>query len=364
MTNPNNYCVIMAGGIGTRFWPMSRVTRPKQFIDILGIGKTLMQLTWDRFIKVCPPENIFVVTNVLYKELVYEQLPNIPKNNILLEPVKRNTAPCIAYACFKIMDKNPDALIVVTPSDHEITNSDLFAQTVLNGMQFANQNQDTIVTLGIKPTRPETGYGYIQVLQEIAGKQDFAKLFSVKTFTEKPDLSLAQIFLDSGDFYWNSGIFIWSGKTIINAFKMFMLELHNTFAKGKGIYGTAEEEGFIAHIYPLCESKSIDYGVMEHATNVFVLCSDFGWSDLGTWGSLYQSMQQNETSDANNNVLKLNSEHTIVKIPEGKIAVVKGLNHYIVAESDGILLIYPMSDEQQMSDVISEVKQKFGEKYS
>ncbi|TFG90930.1 MAG: mannose-1-phosphate guanylyltransferase, partial [Candidatus Atribacteria bacterium] len=325
----NYYCVIMAGGIGSRFWPLSKTERPKQFLDILGTGRTLLQQTYDRFHKIMPPENIFVVSNLEYKEIIAVQLPNIPEENILLEPLRRNTAPCIDYANFRIHQKNPDAMIVVAPSDHLIMKEEEFLRSVEQGLKFVESN-DALLTLGIVPSRPETGYGYIQSLEKKVKGYESLSLRKVKTFTEKPDLKLAQVFLDSGDFYWNAGIFFWSLKTIMNSFETHLPEIHSLFKEGIGIFGTEHEADFIHKTYGNCRNISIDYGVMEKAENAFVLISDFGWSDLGTWGSLYEQLLKDDRQNSvtGKNVFLYESSGTIVNAEDDMLLVLQGLEDY------------------------------------
>jgi len=276
----------MAGGIGSRFWPLSKSQRPKQFIDILGMGRTLLQQTYDRFIQIMPSAHIFIVSNLEYKTLIVEQLPELPVENILLEPMRRNTAPCIDYANFRILQKNPDANIVVAPSDHLIVKEKEFLNNVKEGLDFVRDN-NALLTMGIVPSRPETGYGYIQGIEKKVKGYEKTSLRKVKTFTEKPNLELAKVFLESGDFYWNAGIFCWSLHSIMEAFDEFLPEIHGLFKEGINEYGTSGEAVFIEKTYSSCKNISIDYGIMEKAENVYVFVSDYGWSDLGTWGSLY-----------------------------------------------------------------------------
>lgn len=358
MVHKDNFAVIMAGGIGSRFWPMSRTANPKQFHDILGTGKTLIQQTWDRLRLICPAENIQVVTNEQYTDLVKEQLPDIADINVVGEPSRRNTAPCVAYAAHKIHAVNPDARIIVAPSDHLILNENAFVDTIGQALEKAS-NEDCLVTLGIKPSRPDTGYGYIQFLD---GDSDVRK---VKTFTEKPDLTLAKSFIESGDFYWNSGIFIWSVGSIMNAFEQHLPEMHALFAEGEGKYNTAEEKAFVEGVYPVCANISIDYGIMEKADNVFVVLSDFGWSDLGTWGSLYTHLEKDKDGNAiqGKKVLQYDAKDNIVKMPDDKLVVLQGLNDYIVVESDGILLICKKEDEQKIKQFVIDARQKGGSQY-
>lgn len=361
--NKDYFCVIMAGGIGARFWPMSRSSHPKQFIDILGTGSTLIQQTFKRLTRLCPPENIYIVTNGVYKELVISQIPEISEEQVLCEPMRRNTAPCIAYANYKILKKNPDASIVVAPSDHIILNEEEFANTLSSALKAASKN-DWLLTLGIKPSRPDTGYGYIQYKEEKVYKDD-ELLRQVRTFTEKPNLELAETFLESGDFLWNSGIFVWSLKSIMKAFKENLPEVDELFSKGIEKYNTPEEEGFINETYPVCKNISIDYGVMEKATNVFVRISDFGWSDLGTWGSLHDIRQKDEKNNAvaGKNVMIYKTEDCIINVPPNKLVVINGLKDFIVVEEEGTLLICPKSDEQHIRQIVNDVRIEKGDTY-
>lgn len=359
----NNYCIIMAGGVGARFWPMSRTDHPKQFIDILGTGRTLVQQTYQRFRKICPAENIFIVTNEIYRDLVLKQIPEIPENNIVLEPAMRNTAPCIAYANYKINQINPDAKIVVAPSDHLIMNEDIFIKNVQSALD-AVSNNDWLVTLGIKPTRPDTGYGYIQYddQQKDALHPGISK---VKTFTEKPDAELARKFLDSGDFLWNAGIFIWSLRSIMSAFEEHLDDVNDLFREGEGKYNTPLEQPFVREIYTSCRKISIDYGIMEKAPNVYVLAADFDWSDLGTWGSLYDLRKKDENKNAlsGQGVLLYDTHNCIISMPDDKLVVLQGLDDYIVVERDNVLLVCRKTDEQQIRTFVNDIKNNKGEQY-
>lgn len=355
------YVVIMAGGIGSRFWPLSKTSHPKQFLDILGTGKSLIAQTYERFNKLIPAERIFVVTNQRYKSLVMEHLPNLPEENILGEPAAKNTAPCIAYATYKIKQLNPKASCVVAPSDHLILNEQQFLADIENALKFANYN-DALVSLGIKPTRPDTGYGYIQFLDgEVAEGVN-----KVKTFTEKPDLELAKKFLESGEFLWNAGIFIWSIEAIAEAFEKHLPELSNTFDGIAEAFNTSEEVEAINRIYPLCNSISIDYGVLEKASNVFVLPCDFGWSDLGTWSSLYEVHEKDDNNNAvNAEVAELyDTENCMIDVPKGKLVVINGLEDKIVVDTDKVLLICDKSREQEVKQIVTNIKLKLGDKYS
>jgi mannose-1-phosphate guanylyltransferase len=346
----------MAGGVGTRFWPMSKTSHPKQFIDILGSGKTLIQQTFDRFLKICPKENIYIVTNQIYKNLVLDQLQGISEKQVLCEPCRRNTAPCIAYANYKILQVNPDANIVVAPSDHIILKEDIFTDVILSAFEASSSN-DWLLTLGIQPSRPDTGYGYIQFDKNITYKND-NRIKKVINFTEKPKLEKAKSFLESGDFLWNSGIFIWSLKSIMKAFYKYLPEVDAIFNEGISKYNTAEEEIFINKAYTVCQNISIDYGVMEKADNVYVLASDFGWSDLGTWGSLFDIRKKNEQGNSvvGKNVMMYDIKNCIVNMPKDKLVVLQGLDDYIVVENDDILLVCKKSDEQQIRQFVDDVK--------
>lgn len=349
----------MAGGVGARFWPMSKTARPKQFIDILGTGETLIQTTFKRFRKICPAENIYIVTSEIYRELVKQQLPEISDEQILGEPMRRNTAPCIAYANYKIFNKNPEANIVVAPSDHIILKEDNFTEAIMAGLN-ATANNDWLLTLGIQPTRPDTGYGYIQFDDNSTNEKRISK---VKTFTEKPQLDLAISFLKSGDFLWNSGIFIWSLKGIMKAFDKYLPEVSDIFKEGNGTYDTPEESAFISKAYTIVKNISIDYGVMEKAGNVFVLSADLGWSDLGTWGSLYENRPKDKKGNAivGSNVMAYDLQNCIVNMPKDKLVVLQGLEDYIVVEDDDVLLVCRKKDEQEIRRFVNDVKVEKGE---
>ncbi|MDB5061583.1 MAG: mannose-phosphate guanylyltransferase [Mucilaginibacter sp.] len=359
--NKNYYAIIMAGGIGSRFWPISRTSYPKQFIDILGTGKTLIQNTYDRFLKICPKENIFVVTNESYTGLVKEQLPDMEDQQILTEPVMRNTAPCVAYGCFKIETMNPDAAIVVAPSDHLILDEAAFITAIEKSLKTATE-QNCLITLGIKPSRPDTGYGYIQYTDQTLN-DEFHK---VKTFTEKPTVDIARTFIQSGDFLWNAGIFVWSAKTIVEAFNNYLPEMHEIFAEARSVYNSDEEKAFVHKIYQRCINISIDYGIMEKASNVYVLPSEFGWSDLGTWASIYQLAEKDYVGNAvipSDKVIMYDSSNCMVNVPGEKLVILQGLHDFIVVESNNSLLICPRDQEQNIKQVVADVKSKFGSKY-
>jgi mannose-1-phosphate guanylyltransferase len=359
--NNNYYAIIMAGGIGSRFWPISRTSHPKQFIDILGTGKTLIQQTYDRFLKVCPKENIFVVTNEMYTGLVNEQLPDMADNQILTEPVMRNTAPCVAYGCFKIQSINPDAAIVVAPSDHLILDEPGFVATIEKSLETATKHQ-CLVTLGIKPSRPDTGYGYIQYTDTIIDG-DFHK---VKTFTEKPTLEIAKTFIQSGDFLWNAGIFVWSAAAIVNSFEQHLPDMNEIFADARPHYNTENEKDHVNKAYMQCTNISIDYGIMEKADNVYVLPSEFGWSDLGTWASIYDLADKDYVGNAvipSEKVIMYDSSNCMVNVPDDKLVILQGLHDFIVVESNNTLLICPRDQEQNVKKVVADVKAQFGTKY-
>ncbi len=358
MNNSNNYVVIMAGGVGERFWPMSRETRPKQFIDILGTGKTLLRQTYERFLRVCDSKNIFIVTNKKYRELVRTQIPELDSANLICEPARKNTAPCIAYACYKIYDMNPNANVVVAPSDHIILKEEEFSDIISAALHVAAK-ENRLFTLGITPSRPDTGYGYIQFDDDSSFPED-QRLKKVKTFTEKPDLALAKSFLDSGDFLWNSGIFIWSCDAIISAFEKYQPEISFIFREALGKYNTPDEQGYMDIAYTTCKSISIDYAIMENADNVFVFVSDVGWSDLGTWGSLFDARPKDQNNNAvmGKEVMLYDSSDCIINVPNDKLVVIQGLNGYIVAESDNAMLICHKSQEQQIRKFVNDIRLK------
>lgn len=353
----NVYCIIMAGGIGSRFWPLSRTSYPKQFIDILGTGESLIQQTYRRLRKVSPKENILVVTNDDYVSLVAEQLPEINPDQILGEPMRRNTAPCIAYATHKIKSKNKNnPVFVVAPADHLITNEDEFITTIESAVEQA-RSEECLVTLGIKPSRPDTGYGYIQFHNKIKGVND--SVMKVKTFTEKPDLHMAQTFVESGDFVWNSGIFIWSSETILKEFGNQLPEMDRLFQEGENAYYTEKEREYIQKIYPLCKNISVDFGIMENASNVYVVAADFGWSDLGTWGSLYTHSEKDEFNNAlqAENVYVYDSDSNMLTSSyKEKLYVIQGLRDYIIVDVDDVLLICEKSQEQRIKQFVTDIK--------
>jgi len=356
------YIIIMAGGVGSRFWPLSRREKPKQFLDILGTGETLIQQTFRRFRSVCPKENIFVVTSAGHTHLVEEQL-DIDPLNILSEPFRRNTAPCLAYGTFRILKEDPEAVITVTPADHLIVKEDKFSRVIRDAMTFATGN-DALLTLGIKPDRPETGYGYIQADRRKPVK-GYDNLLKVKTFTEKPDIDLAKKFIQSGDFYWNSGIFIWNMKSILAAFEKHLPDMFTAFDEGRKLFGTKQEKSFIGRTYTTCRSISIDYGIMEKADNVYVMCTDIGWSDLGTWGSLYEHSATDKKNNAilGGNIFSYDNKGNIINISPGKVAVIQGLKDYIIIETEEVLLIVHKDEEQNIKNYLDDVKKETKEKY-
>ena len=358
----STYLIVMAGGIGSRFWPFSRTHRPKQFHDVLGVGQSMLQLTVGRFAGICPPENVFVVTNRDYVGLVQEHLPHLPADQILGEPIGRNTAPCIAYASYRIAQRAPQATIIVTPADHAVLREDEFRRVIRVAVAAA-QASDVLITLGIQPSRPDTGYGYIQYLddQSLPGGQ----LHKVKTFTEKPNLELARMFLDSGDFLWNSGLFAWRADVILAAFHHYLSDIAEVFDEGAGKLGTSQEAAFIAEAYSHCRNISIDYGVMEKADNVYVLPADFGWSDVGTWDSLHRIGQHDDHDNmVSGDVLLYDTTGCVIKTPSDRLVLVQGLENYIVAEHDNVLLICRRSEEQRVKEFVADVLLKKGSGYN
>lgn len=349
----------MSGGIGSRFWPFSREARPKQFLDFFGTGRSLLQMTFDRFKKILPIENIFIVTNKDYAEMIAQELPELNPSQILAEPMRRNTAPCIALATYHINAINPKANIVVAPSDHLILKEDNFLSVIENGFSFVEKHP-VLLTLGIRPSRPETGYGYIQM-----SDNELDGVTKVKVFTEKPNLDLAKVFYESGEFLWNSGIFIWNTTTILESFREHLPEITNRFDTGISTFGTKEEINFINENFPFCPNISIDYGIMEKSSNVYVQAADFGWSDLGTWGSLYDISDKDENANASLSpkTLFYDSTKNVVTLPSDRLAVIQGLDGYIVAESDNVLLICKKDEEQRIRQFVTDVKLKYGEDY-
>ncbi len=361
--NQNNYCVIMAGGIGSRFWPFSRERKPKQFLDFFGTGRSLLQMTVDRFRPIVPIENMVIVTNVAYRDLILEQIPDMKAEQILCEPARRNTAPCIAYATNRIRSKvqrdnvqcTKDIRIVVAASDHLILEEEKFRQVILKAFDFTGKNE-AICTLGMTPTRPETGYGYIEVQRDDV--QCTKDIYPVREFKEKPDLETAKKYLESGDYLWNSGIFVWSLETICKALDAYLPEVAEIFRKGEGVIGTKDERAFIEENFPKCPNISVDYGIMEKADNVFVLPSSFGWSDLGTWGSLYELSEKDEQGNVSlhSDAYFHEAEGNIVVLEPGKVAIVQGVDDMIIAEEQGALLICKKAEEQRIKQFVAEIK--------
>ncbi len=349
----------MAGGIGSRFWPKSRNHFPKQFLDILGTGRSLLQITYNRFLKICPPENIFIVTNSQYSSIILEQLEGIDKNQLICEPSRNNTAPCIAYASFKIAALDPEANLIVAPSDHFILFEEVFVERLRFALDFSNKN-DALVTLGISPIRPDTGYGYIQYDKEVEDG-----IYKVERFREKPTLQKAKEYLASGNFLWNAGIFIWKAKAILNALKKYTPEIHDLFESGKEHYNRPGEQNFIDNHYASSPSISIDYAIMEQADNIYTIPSNFGWSDLGTWNSLYEVADK----DAMNNVVSAQqinikgTQNSIIHINSDKLAVIRGLDNFIVVDDGNALLIYPKDQEQEIKDEVKQLTEKFGNRF-
>lgn len=350
-----NYAVILAGGIGSRFWPLSKDSFPKQFLDILGTGETLIQQTFNRLKRVCPTENILIVTNRKYKDLCLDQLPEVIENNILCEPAMRNTAPCVAYAAFKIQSMNKNANMIIAASDHIILKENEFVRVTNECLEVVSQH-DILLTLGITPSRPDTGYGYIQYTSD--GIADFERVRKVKTFTEKPNQELALNFIDSGDFLWNSGIFIWSAKSITLSFRKLLSDMYDVFEEGKKFYNTNKETEFIERVFAGCKNISIDYGIMERSENVYVYPANFGWSDLGTWGSLYEQLHLDENKNAvqGSKVMLYDSTDNLIKLPDDKLVVIQGMNGYIVVESEGVLLICKKENEQQIKQFVANLR--------
>lgn len=355
MIHKSNHLVIMAGGVGSRFWPMSTVDKPKQFIDVLGVGRSLLQLTYDRFLGVCKPENVWIVTNQRYAGIVKEQLPDVPEANILCEPCRRNTAPCIAYVSWRIKATDPQANIVVTPSDHIVMNVEEFRRVVTQCLSFSKET-DAIITLGMKPTHPETGYGYIKADLTSSSVRN-KEIFRVDSFREKPDLATAQQYIKNKSYFWNAGIFIWNVSTIINAFRVYQPTLSKVFEGMNDVYGTDKEQEEIDKRYAECENVSVDYAIMEKAEEIFVCPSDFGWSDLGTWGSLLLQTRHDLFGNSliGENISVYDTKNSIIHVTEEKKVVVQGLDGYIVAEKGKTLLICKLSEEQKIKQYSGEM---------
>lgn len=358
--NKHHYVAILAGGLGTRFWPKSRANNPKQFLDILNTGQTLIQSTYKRYTSFIQKENIFIITSEEYVSKVKQQLPDIPAENILAEPSRKNTAPCIAYICFKLLQKDPDAQLVIAPSDHFISDCDSFRKLTLTALDFANHLK-ALVTIGITPTNPNTGYGYIQ----FESVQVADNVYKVKTFTEKPDASLAKDFIASGEFLWNAGIFTWRADTVVNAFEQHQPEMYELFAAEREHFNTAKEKEALARIYPFCTNISIDYAIMEKARNVFVIPGSFGWSDLGTWNSAYENLDKDYFGNAvtGANVVVIDAVKSMISAPNEKLVVLQGLDDFIVVDTKDVLLICKKEKEQQVKDYLAEVKRTKGDKW-
>lgn len=350
----------MAGGIGSRFWPMSRTDFPKQFLDILNTGRTLIQATFDRFALFIPIENIYVVTTQQYEHIVLKQLPQLKPENILCEPSRKNTAPCVAYISYKLQQLDPKSNLICAPADHIVSDDTSFTKVSFEALDFTAKH-NALLTLGIKPSHPNTGYGYIQY----EGQSVTDNVFKVKTFTEKPDLALAKTFIASGDFLWNSGIFVWQTKNIINAFEKYLPEIHEVFETEKDLFNTPDENAAIERIYPLCVNISIDYGIIEKADNVYVIPSSFGWSDLGTWGSAYENLEKDylENAVAGNNVMVFDATKNVVHADNKKLILLQGLEDFIVVDTKDVLLICRKDKEQEIKEYLAEVKRNKGDKF-
>ncbi|MER3498600.1 MAG: mannose-1-phosphate guanylyltransferase [Chitinophagaceae bacterium] len=358
--NKHHYVAIMAGGIGSRFWPMSRTNHPKQFLDILGTGKTLIQQTFERYSKVVPVENIYIITSKEYLPLLKKQLPEVPDDNIVSEPYRKNTAPCIGYISFKLVKKDPKACLIAAPSDNLILETDEFVKTTSRALDFV-EHLNAFVTLGVKPSYPNTGYGYIQheTIEAAPG------IYKVKTFTEKPNLELAKTFIASGDFLWNAGIFFWKVKNILAAFEKHLPEMFEVFAAEKEKFNTEEEAAAVEQIYPQCTNISIDFGIMEKADNVYVIPASFGWSDLGTWNSAWENMPKDERENAvaGKKVISIDNNRCMIHMPDNKLLVLQGLDDFIVVDTKDVLLICKKEKEQEIKDYVAEVKKNLGDKF-
>lgn len=361
-TMSSNYVAIMAGGVGSRFWPASRVSRPKQFLDIMGVGKSLIQLTFERFLKLVPKENIFIVTNKMYKDLVKEHLPELTDNQILCEPSRNNTGPCVAYTAFKLMNLDENANFIVAPSDHIILKEEAFVQQLQKALAFTAA-EEALVTLGISPTRPDTGYGYINFIKDTPAGDG---IYKVAAFKEKPNLEVAKSYVADGGYLWNAGIFVWKAKSVLNAFEAHAKEIYDILGKGFAYYNTTDEQAFVDEYYPKTPNISVDYAIMENAQNLYTLPSDIGWSDLGTWGSLHAESPKDEEQ----NVIKCNklfmadTQNCLLRVPKEKLVVVSGLKDYIIVDEEDVLLIYPKSKEQEIKAVTKEIKAKYGAEFA
>lgn len=358
--NKHHYVAIMAGGIGSRFWPKSRTSYPKQFLDILNTGKSLIRWTYERYAAFIPVENIYIVTSDEYVSIVHEQLPELPLENILAEPSRKNTAPCVAYISYKLLQKDPEAALIVAPSDHMILDTDAFRSITSKALDFVTQIK-SLVTLGIKPTHPNTGYGYIQHEALAAGDG----IYKVKTFTEKPNLELAKTFLSSGDFLWNAGIFVWQVKNVMKAFEKYQPEMYELFDNEKANFNTANEKDAINRIYPLCTNVSIDFAIMEKADNVFVIPSSFGWSDLGTWNSAYDNLDKDYLGNAvaTENVIVIDATRCMISAPHDKLVLIQGIDDCIIVDTKDVLMICKKEKEQAIKEYVAEVKRNKGDRY-
>lgn len=358
--NKHHYVAIMAGGIGSRFWPMSRSSHPKQFLDVLGTGKTLIQQTFERYKKLVPLENIYIVTSKEYVALVQKQLHGVLPDNILAEPSRKNTAPCIAYIAFKLLQQDPKAVMIAAPADHLVMETEEFIQTAKRALEFTD-HINALVTIGVKPTYPNTGYGYIQH-DTVQAAPD---IFKVKTFTEKPNEDLAKAFIASGDFLWNAGIFTWKVKNILSALEKHLPEIYEVFAAEKDKFNTPEEVSAVEGIYPQCTNISIDFGVMEKASNVYVIPSSFGWSDLGTWNSAWENIEKDYFGNAvaGKHVMVVDANNCMVHVPDNKLVLLQGLRDYIIVDTKDVLLICKKDKEQEIKEYVAEVKRNMGDKY-
>jgi mannose-1-phosphate guanylyltransferase len=354
-----NYVAIMAGGVGSRFWPASREARPKQFMDILGVGKSLLRLTYERFLQLVPAGHIYVVTHEMYRELVHEHIPELGRHQVICEPSRNNTGPCVAYTAFRLHALDPDANFVTAPSDHVILKEAAFTEHLQRALAFT-AGQEAIVTLGIQPTRPDTGYGYIQYDAQAEGG-----VHPVQRFLEKPDLATAEGFLRSGGYLWNAGIFVWRAAAILASFRELAPDIYRILSEGEGLYNTAGETAFIRRRYPDTPSISVDYAILEKSRAVYTIPADIGWSDLGTWASLHSEREQDESGNVmqGDGVLSYDVSNSLIRMPAGKLAVIKGLEDYIVVDEGDVLLIWPKSEEQGIKKVTQVVKEKMGDKY-
>ena len=357
----HRYCVIMCGGVGTRFWPFSRQDRPKQFLDFFGTGRSLLQMTVDRISPLVDPDNIILVTNREYYDIIKAQLPEVKESNILLEPARRNTAPCVCWAAKHIYAMDPAAVIVTLPSDHLVLKEEEFRNAIKEGFEFVEKG-NRLLTLGIQPSGPHTGYGYIQQGEK---EKDYPGIYKVKAFVEKPNLQMAEMFLQSGEFFWNAGIFLWSAHSILEAFDKYSPEIAQTLAAPDGVYASPKEPDFIERHFSDCVNISIDYAIMEKASNVYVKTVEFGWSDLGAWKALYDTSSHDEAGNVTGNgkVITNDCKGSIFAVEGDKVVVAAGLDGYIVADTEKALLIYPLSEEQKIRNIVKDVKTNFGDKY-